>query len=104
VTLTRAGDLFADGRVSTSVSACFSSGNCVFSYGLYVDGQPVAGTLGKVGFPANSGQGYQNLAIAGTVHGLAAGPHTVDLRETSSSGSFGVFSVDSDDVTGIALG
>ena len=103
VTLARAGGLLAIATASGSNTFC-SSGPCVARYGLYVDGQPVPATLKQIGYPAGSGASYQNLAVSGAVNGLAAGTHTVDLREISLSGSYGIFSIDYVNVAAVALG
>ena len=103
VTLEKAGGLLMIATASGSNTFC-NTGPCVGRYGLYVDGEPVPGTLKQIGYPASSGAGYQNLAVSGVVNGLAAGTHTVDLRDISLSGSYGVYSIDYVNVAAVALG
>lgn len=106
VNLPTAGSLFVAGNLDASLTSCSApSVDCVFTFGLYVDGQPVPGTVISIGFPHPSGQGYQSGSASAVVHGLAAGAHTVALRAiANSTGNFGIFSTNHWHVTGVALG
>jgi hypothetical protein len=105
VTTTVAGSLYVSGSLTASLTNCTPS-ICTFNFGLYVDGNPVAGTDVQMGFPVNAtGIGYQALSMVGIVNGVTPGVHTVDLREISnSSNGFGLFNETGFTVGGILLG
>jgi hypothetical protein len=77
VTVDSAGTLFVYGRIQ-AVVACTAAQDCSRHFGLYLDDQPVEGTLVEV-HAYNGGTVTDNFAVFGTKQ-VPAGTHTVQFR------------------------
>ena len=105
ITTSTAGSLYVSGALATSIDGCSAGADCRMSFGLYVDGNPVAGTKTEVGYAAGSGHGYENLSTAGIAKGIGPGTHDVELKWIGFSGTFaGGFAQNFGNVSAVALG
>jgi hypothetical protein len=105
ITTTTPGSLYVSASLDTAVGGCTAAADCKFHFGLYVDGKPVPGTKVEVGYPANSGHGFQNLSTVGIAPGIEPGDHLVELRWIDFSGTVtGSFDQNYGNVGAILLG
>jgi hypothetical protein len=83
ITLQRSGPLLVFGWADAGLT-CGSA--CTDTYGLYVDGAPVAGTGATVAL-AGAGTIREQLTLFGVSAPVAAGAHSVQLAFTQSAGT-----------------
>lgn len=83
-----AGKLFAMGSIQSQVSCSSSASPCSLDPGLYVDGQPVAGTLREESAATMSTSAIRDINMFGVRGTLAAGAHTITIgvHKTSANG------------------
>jgi hypothetical protein len=67
-------------------TGCFTATGCGESWGVYIDGAPIPGTLRFIQAAASSSNS-DYLTIYGVTDTVSAGPHTLRLQNTSNSGS-----------------
>ena len=108
ITAPSAGKLMVLGRFESANWQCLNiAGPCTLAVGLYVDGQPVAGTLASANLPAGSNVtafgSYDHFGVSAPVQ---AGTHTVRLQATETAGlsTAGLESIQGLSVGAILLG
>jgi hypothetical protein len=69
-----------------ATTTCFTAIGCGESWGVYIDGAPIPGTLRFIQ-AAPSGSASDYLTIYGVTDTVSAGPHTLRLQNKSNSGS-----------------
>lgn len=83
ITVDSPGTLFVYGRIQ-AVLACTAAQSCSRHFGLYLDDQPVEGTLVEV-HAYNGGTVTDNFAVFGTKQ-VTTGTHTVRFRAGNNPG------------------
>jgi hypothetical protein len=79
ITAPVAGDLFVMGTLDGARVVCSDAGSCSLEYGLYVDGQPVPGTLRTIQAGASESSPASAVFMGGVATGVSAGEHTVTI-------------------------
>lgn len=83
ITTTTSSKLLVTGWVQAGLS-CNASGACTNTYGLYVDGTPVAGSSHALS-ASTSGSTSGFVLTSGITGTLAAGTHTIALKDDASA-------------------
>jgi hypothetical protein len=103
VTTTARGRLLIVATGTWSVTSC-TAGPCGCNYALYVDGQALPKSQIHVEVPSGPSNGTRGFTSLGMSPVLDPGMHTVELKQSFVTGSFGVFGTDSTKVAAIQVG